>query len=103
MIVNLDLKLKIYGSVLDCIIKLEGKTVGLWGFDIENNVYTKKLNDYPINDGVIDIEITAKGKNGSSANLSYKISNPTISIENNITCVVANGKTTESITIQTNQ
>jgi len=39
--VNLDLKLKIYGSVLDCIIKLEGKTVGLWGYDIDNNVYTK--------------------------------------------------------------
>lgn len=102
IVVNLDLKLKILGSVLDCIIKLEGKTIGLWGFDMTNNVYIKKLTNYPINGDLIDIEVTAKGKNGSSAKLSYKISNSSISIEDDIVCVVENGKNTNSLSIQTN-
>lgn len=70
---DINLELKVQGSILDCRVFLE-KTdeIGLWIFNNKDQFYYKSLPNFPITGG-LEVKLVAKGKNGASAKLLVKI------------------------------
>jgi len=90
---DIKLEIKIWGSILDCRVFLENDDeVGLWAYNASKKNYFKELQSYEI-EGLLDVKMKCKGKNGASATLTVKIKGQD---DETLKCTIQNGKSTES-------
>ncbi|KRD09131.1 hypothetical protein ASE21_14890 [Flavobacterium sp. Root901] len=72
MLINkINLEVKLWGSIHNVKVLLEGNIINMWDYDRKKKISTRELIDYPI-DEQLDVRIKTRGMNGSSAVLTIK-------------------------------
>ncbi len=92
---DIKLEIKEWGSILDWQVSLENVKVGNWAYNASKKIYFKDLQSYSI-DGLLDVKMNCKGKNGASATLTIKIKGQD---DETLKCIIENGSSTGNKTI----